>query len=130
MMLISDNACFGGAGLEALEARVKHELELLSYPGRDWVIPRTAPDGSEALNVLVIGGGQGGVAVAAKLGLERVRGVRVVDANPAGQAGPWVTFARMITLRTPKRRAASSVGRVTARRLLKVPTTRSSCSSA
>ncbi|MCA9631085.1 MAG: SidA/IucD/PvdA family monooxygenase [Myxococcales bacterium] len=101
-MLISDNACFGGAGLEALEARVKHELELLSYPGRDWVIPRTAPDGSEALNVLVIGGGQGGVAVAAKLGLERVRGVRVVDANPAGQAGPWVTFARMITLRTPK----------------------------
>lgn len=102
MMLISDNACFGGAGLEALEARVKHELELLSYPGRDWVIPRTAPDGSEALNVLVIGGGQGGVAVAAKLGLERVRGVRVVDANPAGQAGPWVTFARMITLRTPK----------------------------
>lgn len=102
MTLISDDGCFGGTGLDALEARVKRELELLSYPGRDWVIPRTAPDGSEALNVLVIGGGQGGVAVAAKLGLERVRGVRVVDANPADQAGPWVTFARMITLRTPK----------------------------
>lgn len=102
MMLISDNACFGGAGLEALEARVKQELALLSYPGRDWVIPRQAPDGSTALNVLVVGGGQGGVAVAAKLGLERVTGVRVVDANPDGQAGPWVTFARMITLRTPK----------------------------
>ncbi len=101
-MQISDDGCFGGCGLAALEARAKRELELLSYPGRDWVLPREAPDGSKALNVLVIGGGQGGVAVAAKLGLERVSGVRVVDANPDGQAGPWVTFARMITLRTPK----------------------------
>lgn len=93
---------FAGAGLPALEARAKRELDLLSYPGRDWVLPRSAPDGSQALNVLVIGGGQGGVAVAAKLGLERVDRVRVVDANPADQSGPWVTFARMITLRTPK----------------------------
>ena len=33
---------------------------------------------------------------------ERVTNILVLDRNQAGREGPWVTFARMITLRTPK----------------------------
>jgi cation diffusion facilitator CzcD-associated flavoprotein CzcO len=33
---------------------------------------------------------------------ERVRNILVLDENPAGFEGPWATYARMITLRTPK----------------------------
>jgi cation diffusion facilitator CzcD-associated flavoprotein CzcO len=33
---------------------------------------------------------------------ERVRNILVVDENPLDRAGPWLTFARMLTLRTPK----------------------------
>ena len=33
---------------------------------------------------------------------ERITNIRVFDRNESGQEGPWVTFARMLTLRTPK----------------------------
>jgi hypothetical protein len=31
-----------------------------------------------------------------------VHNVVVLDENPEGQEGPWITYARMVTLRTPK----------------------------
>jgi cation diffusion facilitator CzcD-associated flavoprotein CzcO len=33
---------------------------------------------------------------------ERVTNILVLDRNPQGKEGPWITFARMVTLRTPK----------------------------
>ena len=32
----------------------------------------------------------------------QVTNVVCLDENPAGLEGPWVTYARMVTLRTPK----------------------------
>jgi len=87
--------------LQALECRVRQELEILGYPARSWVPPRER-DGAPVLDVLIVGGGQAGLAACFGLKRERIENVQVLDAKPAGLEGPWVDFARMITLRTPK----------------------------
>jgi cation diffusion facilitator CzcD-associated flavoprotein CzcO len=52
--------------------------------------------------VIVVGGGQSGLAIAATLRREGVDDVIVVDRQPKGLEGVWETFARMRELRTPK----------------------------
>ena len=89
-------------GLPALEDALRRDLELLDYPRREWVKPRFGSDGLPALDVLIVGGGQSGLAAAFALRREKVNNVLVVDAAPADREGPWRTFARMHTLRTPK----------------------------
>jgi cation diffusion facilitator CzcD-associated flavoprotein CzcO len=90
------------SGLAELERRVARDLACLSYPDKAWVTPVHAPDGSDALDCAVIGGGQFGLSVAFGLGREKVGRVTIFDANREGHEGPWVTFARMSMLRTPK----------------------------
>lgn len=87
--------------LDALERRVRLELEYLGYPARSWVPPRER-DGVRVLDVLIVGGGQAGLSACFGLKRERIDNVEVLDAKPAGLEGPWVDFARMVTLRTPK----------------------------
>jgi cation diffusion facilitator CzcD-associated flavoprotein CzcO len=89
-------------GLAALEARIARDLECLSYPDKTWVGPVKAPDGSDALDCAVIGGGQFGLAIAFGLRREKVGNVTVFDSSREGFEGPWMTFARMNMLRTPK----------------------------
>ena len=89
-------------GIAGLEARVRDDLRLLAYPAPEWVPPRPAPDGGSFTDVLIVGAGQGGLAVAFGLLRERVTRVRIVDAAAAGREGPWLGFARMETLRSPK----------------------------
>jgi len=97
-------------GLAALEQRVSRDLEFLSYPDKPWVEPVRTPDGSAALDCAVIGGGQFGLAVAFGLRREKVGNVTVFDRSAAGREGPWVTFARMSMLRTPKDRTGPDLG--------------------
>ncbi|MBX9690177.1 MAG: NAD(P)/FAD-dependent oxidoreductase [Candidatus Obscuribacterales bacterium] len=87
---------------KALEEAVKRDLDLLDYPRREWVISRESSSGQKILDVLIIGAGQGGLASAFGLMREKVKNILVVDQNPQGEEGPWLTFARMHTLRTPK----------------------------
>jgi cation diffusion facilitator CzcD-associated flavoprotein CzcO len=87
--------------LQELSRRIAFELECLGYPAREWVAPRRHT-GDPVHDVVIVGGGQSGVALAFRLMRERVTNVRVLDRNPEGREGPWVTFARMQTLRTPK----------------------------
>lgn len=89
-------------GLTALERRVAEDLERTAYPQSDWVPPRDGPDGRRILDVLVVGGGQGGLAVAHGLLRARVANFRIVDRADRGREGPWLTYARMATLRSPK----------------------------
>jgi FAD-dependent urate hydroxylase len=86
----------------ALSRQVEAELALFAYPLADWVRPVFAPDGSPVHNVVIVGGGQAGLTIAFGLQRERVSGVVVLDENPDGLEGPWITYARMITLRTLK----------------------------
>jgi cation diffusion facilitator CzcD-associated flavoprotein CzcO len=88
--------------LEKHAERVRRDLDLIDYPRREWTIARTTASGAEILDCLIIGGGQGGIAVAGALMREKVKKILVVDANPEGSEGPWRTFGRMVTLRTPK----------------------------
>ena len=98
-------------GLSALEDAIRHDLARLQYPSRTWLTPRrTKVSGAPVLDVLVVGAGQGGIATAAALRREKVDNLLVVDKNPLGRAGPWLTFARMITLRTPKHVTGPDLG--------------------
>lgn len=90
------------AGLEALTRQVRRDLELLDYPRRPWVAPRRSSSGEPIYDVVIVGAGQSGLTVAFGLSRERVGNLLVLDKNPLDRAGPWLNFARMRTLRTPK----------------------------
>lgn len=83
--------------LPDLASRVRDDLARLGHGAPTWVRPR---DG--AFDVVIVGGGQSGLGAAFGLIRERVSNILVLDENPAGYEGPWDTYARMITLRTPK----------------------------
>jgi cation diffusion facilitator CzcD-associated flavoprotein CzcO len=87
--------------LERLAQQVRHELALFDYPPREWVLPRYR-NGEPVCDVVIVGGGQNGLGVASGLQQARVPNVLVLDENPEGHAGPWITYARMRTLRTIK----------------------------
>ncbi|ARK32858.1 Ferredoxin--NADP reductase [Halalkalibacter krulwichiae] len=87
--------------LEALNERVKIDLSYLNFGGPDWV-PPLANSEEHVYDVVIIGGGQSGLGLAFGLLKERVSNILVIDENKEGLEGPWETYARMGTLRTPK----------------------------
>ncbi len=89
-------------GLLKLEKRIAHDLSIISYPVNGWIPSKFDEQGKRVLDVLVVGGGQGGLAIAFQLLRERVQNIQVIDAAEAGQEGPWLNYARMPTLRSPK----------------------------
>ncbi len=109
---MNDEAANGAIpdGLVALERQVAVDLARLNQPAANWVLPREGPDGSALPDVLVIGGGMCGQTVAQALMREGVRHLRVIDRAPFGAEGPWGTFARMETLRSPKHLTGPDLG--------------------
>lgn len=96
-------------GITALEARLRQDLAWLELPARNWVPPRTR-EGVVVTDVAIIGGGLCGLVAAASLKLLGIRRIRVLDRAPAGQEGPWLSYARMETLRSPKTLAGPALG--------------------
>lgn len=86
--------------LEALEVRVRHDLELVGYPPENWM--QSHPNGQYDADVLIVGGGMCGLTLAFSLLRRGVRNIRVIDRNPMGREGPWLNYARMQNLRSPK----------------------------
>ncbi len=88
------------ATLAELEAQVARDLDLVSHPKIEWVPPRKHPSGTPVFDVLIVGGGQGGLALSFSLRRDNVTNVIAIDRNPRGGEGPWNTYARMPLLRT------------------------------
>ncbi|MCD2511905.1 flavin-containing monooxygenase [Comamonas endophytica] len=94
--------------LDALQERYRRDLQLLALPARHWT-PTITRDGQTVLDVAVVGGGMGGLALTTAL---RHLGIRaeIFDQSPPGYEGPWATTARMETLRSPKELTGPALG--------------------
>ena len=92
----------GADGLERLEAALARDFERLNHPPADWVPPRTGPDGRRMADVAIVGAGMCGLAAAFALRRVGISNLRQVDRSREGREGPWLTCARMETLRSPK----------------------------
>ena len=91
--------------LQELEMAVAKDFELLNYPATPW---RTFdPD---VCDVAIIGAGMRGLALAFSLQLEGITNVKVFDAACEGKEGPWLTSARMKTLRSGKKLQGPACG--------------------
>lgn len=89
-------------GLKHLEESVARELELLAYPDKEWVRPPPHSNDQHVYDCAIVGAGQVSLSICFGLKREQVNNIIAFDENPEGSEGPWTTFARMVTLRTPK----------------------------
>lgn len=81
-----------------LEAQTQRVLRWQGPAPANWVRTRNGVDH----DVLIVGGGQSGLAIAYGLRRKGVGRVEVIDKADPGQAGIWKTIARMQQLRTAK----------------------------
>lgn len=93
------------AGLGALEALLHADLAHLCFPPANWVPPR-----DEVVDAIIVGGGMCGLLAWFALVRSGIRNVRIIDRSPQGFEGPWVTYARMDTLRSPKHLTGPAMG--------------------
>src|SRR4051794_12194602 len=98
------------ASLAELEARLAHDLVCLQMPAKGWVPPRAHPTLGPMLDVAIIGAGMAGLAAADALKCLGVSRMAIFDRVPEGIEGPWVSYARMETLRSPKELAGPALG--------------------
>lgn len=96
--------------LTALNARVHEDLSILNYPPANWSMPVTTQDGQAVSDVVVIGAGMCGLVAWHALTRAGIANLRIVDRAPKGAEGPWVTYARMETLRSPKNLLGPALG--------------------
>ena len=89
-------------GLNALESLVRRDLKAINHPKLKWLPTQTHKSGAPVHDVLIVGAGQSGIATAYALKRDNVDNVSVIDKASCGREGPWITFARMRTLRSPK----------------------------
>lgn len=88
-------------GLDALEARLAQDLGWLALPAPSWV-PARYVDGVRVRDVVIVGSGMAGLTLSAELQFLGVDNRQAYDRAEQGHEGPWVDFARMRTLRSPK----------------------------
>ncbi|MBW9089129.1 NAD(P)/FAD-dependent oxidoreductase [Rhizobium wenxiniae] len=93
---------FNDPKLSDLNARVTQDLEYLNYPPANWSPASAKVDGKPVSDVVIIGAGMCGLVGWFALSRVGIRNVRIIDKAPKGREGPWKTFARMETLRSPK----------------------------
>ncbi len=84
--------------LDALVATATRDVAYLGDDAPGWVPVRTGFDH----DVLIVGGGQSGCAVAFALRRAGITRTSVIDSAPAGREGVWRNTARMRTLRSAK----------------------------
>ncbi len=98
------------AGLAHHERAVARDLEILGVPAANWPANIEDVTGQPVLDVLIVGAGMNGIAAAGSLMFKGVRNVSVIERSRPEQEGPWLTFARMDTLRSPKTLTGPALG--------------------
>lgn len=98
------------AALARLAAQARADLARLNLPRPNWVLPSAGPQGQPVLDVLVAGAGMVGQTAALALQRDGITNLRVVDRAARGDEGPWGTYARMLTLRSPKNLTGPDLG--------------------
>lgn len=79
------------------QQRLIQEFEYINFPEESWVEPS-----QNQFDVVVIGAGMAGLAVAFAIKRLGISKIKLFDKSPKGYEGPWVTYARMPTLRSGK----------------------------
>jgi cation diffusion facilitator CzcD-associated flavoprotein CzcO len=95
--------------LDRLEARLREDIRWLGLPAKEWSVPKTHR-GANVLDVAILGGGMLGLVACAALRNIGIHNIRVFDKATEGREGPWITSARMETLRTRKEAAGTALG--------------------
>lgn len=95
--------------LKKYNEQVKSDLSYIGLTNTTWVKPMSHPEG-HVYDVAIVGGGQSGLSTAFGLIRERITNITILDENPTGIEGPWITYARMVTLRTPKQLPSIDLG--------------------
>jgi cation diffusion facilitator CzcD-associated flavoprotein CzcO len=99
------------AALDRLAAQARADLERINIPPPPWVLPaESATPDTPVLDVLVAGAGMCGQTAAYALRREGITNLRVIDRAARGEEGPWGTYARMLTLRSPKHVGGPELG--------------------
>jgi cation diffusion facilitator CzcD-associated flavoprotein CzcO len=97
-------------GLGELAREAARQNAELNFPPQRWTTPVTGPDGGRALDAAIVGAGMCGLTLAHALLREGIRDIALFDAAPAECEGPWLGFARMETLRSPKHLTSPDLG--------------------
>jgi FAD-dependent urate hydroxylase len=88
---------------DALESSIHdHLADYRFYSRQSWVAPAMTSDHRKIHDVIIVGAGQNGLALAYNLKLRGIRRILIFDTAGLDKAGPWSSFARMPRLRTPK----------------------------
>jgi len=96
--------------LDDLEDNIVRDFSYINYPPDNWVKPRQHASGENVLDVAIIGAGACGMAAAFGLISQGVTKLALFDRSERGQEGPWITTARMKTLRSPKHLTGPNMG--------------------
>ncbi|QQM31607.1 NAD(P)-binding domain-containing protein [Martelella lutilitoris] len=93
--------------LEQLAARAAWEMDCIEAVAPVWL---KKPEKEARYNAVIVGAGLNGLSAAFALRRRGIEGILVIDQAEAGREGPWVTSARMKTLRSPKTLAGPDFG--------------------
>jgi cation diffusion facilitator CzcD-associated flavoprotein CzcO len=93
--------------VDDLKQAARADLAALGYPNPPWIADLPQCGATQIADVIIVGAGQSGIMSAAALKWDGVSKVRVLDSAAPGAEGPWLTFARMEELRTPKTQVGS-----------------------
>ncbi len=96
--------------LHILKDQAQRDLFTLRHPETDWMPQRVGPDGNKLLDVLIVGAGQGGLAIAGWLLRERVTNILAIDKEAYGTEGIWNSHGRMPVIRSPKHYPGPDMG--------------------